>query len=123
MRKREAIQPRKTHKAEVDTVFQVADSNVQPIARECTGSAGVQERGEHATVVQAYLGDLTVSVVADGNAKQSLANGARSTGCQKSDHLIVAMKRPKVCGAKGMTNQQSPEEKHAGHRRLRAHGT
>ena len=41
MRKREAIQPRKSERAEVDTVLNVADSNVQTIARVCIGSAGV----------------------------------------------------------------------------------
>lgn len=33
--------------------------------------------------------------------------------CQKSDQLIVAMKPVKAGGAKGLTNLQSPEEKHA----------
>lgn len=74
-------------------------------------------------VVQAYMGGLTVSAVAGGNAKQSLVNGARSTGCQKSDYLIVAMKSVKADGAKGVANQQSPEAKHAECRRLRMHGT
>ena len=37
--------------------------------------------------------------------------------CQKSDQLIVVMKPVKAGGAKGLTNQQSPEVKHARHRR------
>ena len=62
MRKREAIQPRKLYRAEVDdTVSLVADSNVKPIARGCTGSVGVKERGERAKVISAYLGGLTDS--------------------------------------------------------------
>jgi hypothetical protein len=36
---------------------------------------------------------------------------------QKSDQLIVALKPLKGGGAKGLTNQQSPEAKHVGHRR------
>ena len=96
-----------------------ADSNVCPIARGCAGSAGVQERGERTKVVQAYLGGLTVSAVAGGKDKRSLANGARLMDCQKSDQLIVAMKSVKADGAKGLTNQQSPEAKHAEYRRLK----
>lgn len=38
---------------------------------------------------------------------------------QKSDYLIVVMKRVKASGAKGVTNQRFPEEKHGQHRRLR----
>jgi len=38
--------------------------------------------------------------------------------CQKSDYPIVVMKSVKADGAKGIANQQSPEAKHAGHRRL-----
>lgn len=64
MRKREAIQPRKLYRAEVDVFLSTADSNAHPIVRGCAGSAGVLERGEHATVVQVYLGGLTVSAVA-----------------------------------------------------------
>lgn len=71
-------------------------------------------------VIQAYLGGLTVSAVAGGNAKQSLVNGARFMGCQKSDYLIVAMKSVKADGAKGIANQQSPEANHAEYRRLRS---
>lgn len=71
-------------------------------------------------VIQAYLGGLTVSAVAGGNVKQSLVNGARFMGCQKSDYLIVAMKSVKADGAKGIANQQSPEAKHAEYRRLRS---
>lgn len=41
MRKREAIQPRKLERAEVDTVPWVADSNEQPQARGYSGSVGV----------------------------------------------------------------------------------
>lgn len=90
-----------------------ADSNVCPIAREYAGSAGVIERGERTMVVQAYLGGLTVSAVAGGKVKRSLVNGARFTGCQKSDCFIVVMKPVKAGGAKGAANQQSPEAKHA----------
>ena len=88
-----------------------------PIARGYAGSVGVQERGERTKVVQAYLGGLTDSAVAGGKVKQSLVNGARLMVCQKSDQLIVAMKPAKAGGAKGLTNQQSPEAKHAWHRR------
>ena len=94
-----------------------ADSNAHPIARGYAGSAGVQERGERTKVVQAYLGGLTVSAVASGKVKQSLVNGARLMDGQKSDQPIVAMKPVKAGGAKGLTNQQSPEAKHAWHRR------
>ena len=69
-------------------------------------------------VVQAYLGGLTVSAVAGGKVKQSLVNGARLTGCQKSDYPIVAAKFVKADGAKGVANQQSPEARHAEYRRL-----
>ena len=69
-------------------------------------------------VVQAYLGGLTVSAVAGGKVKRNLANGARLMDCQKSDYLIVAMKSVKADRAKGIANQQSPEAKHAGYRRL-----
>ena len=68
-------------------------------------------------VVQAYLGDLTASAVAGSKAKRSLVNGARLTGSQKSDYPILAKKRMKVRGVKGIANQQSPEAKHVGHRR------
>ena len=34
---------------------------VKPIARGCTGSVGVKERGERAKVISAYLGGLTDS--------------------------------------------------------------
>lgn len=95
-----------------------ADCNVYPTARGYIGSAGVQERGERTMVVQAYLGGLIVSVVAGGKVKQSLVNGARFTGCQKSDCFIVALKPVKAGGAKGAANQQSPEAKHAEYRRL-----
>ena len=78
---------------------------------------GSTERGERTKVVQAYLGGLAVSAVAGGKAKQSLVNGARLMDCQKSDQLIVALKPVKAGGAKGLTNQQSPEAKHAWHRR------
>ena len=54
--------------------------------------SGSIERGERTIVIQAYLGDLTISAVAGGKAKQSLENGARLTDCQKSDQLIVATK-------------------------------
>jgi len=92
MRKREAIQPRKLYRAEVDVFPYTADNNVSPIARGLAGSVGVPERGERTMVVQAYLGGLTVSAVAGGKVKQSLGNGARFTDCQKSDYPIVAMK-------------------------------
>lgn len=71
-------------------------------------------------IVQAYLGGLTVSAVASGNAKQNLVNRARFMGCQKSDYLIVVMKSVKADGAKGIANQQSLEAKHAEYRRLRS---
>ena len=54
---------------------------------------------------------------AGGKVKQSLVNGARLMDCQKSDQLIVAPRPVKAGGAKGLTNQQSPEAKHAWHRR------
>ena len=82
------------------------------------GSVGVRERGERTMVVQAYLGGLAVSAVAGGKVKRSLANGARLTDCQESDYLIVVKKSVKADGAKGIANQQSPEEKHAEYRRL-----
>ena len=46
MRKREAIQPRKLYRAEVDVFLFTADSNAYPLTRGCAGSAGVKERGE-----------------------------------------------------------------------------
>ena len=61
MRKREAIQPRKLYRAEVDTVSLVADSNVKPIARGCIGSVVLKGRGERAKVISAYRGGLTDS--------------------------------------------------------------
>ena len=79
-------------------------------------SVGVPERGERTNVDQAYLGGLCIS--ADSSkAKQSLVNGARLTNTQKSDQPIVALKPSKDGGVKGLTNQQSPEAKHVGHRR------
>ena len=39
-----------------------------------------------------------------GKGKQSLVNGARLRGRQKSDYLIVAKKTVKAVGAKGVTN-------------------
>ena len=69
-------------------------------------------------VVQAYLGGLAVSAVAGGKVKQSLANGARFTDCQKSDYPIVVAKFVKADGAKGIANQRLPEAKHAEYRRL-----
>ena len=69
-------------------------------------------------VVQAYLGGLAVSAVAGGKVKQSLANGARFMGCQKSDYPIVMRKPVKAGGAKGIANQQSPKVKHVEYRRL-----
>ena len=94
-----------------------ADSNTNPLSQGLVGSVGVQERGEHTMIIQAYLGGLTDSAVAGGKVKQSLVNGARLMVCQKSDQLIVAMKPVKAGGAKGLTNQQTPEAKHAWHRR------
>lgn len=94
-----------------------ADSNTSPLSQGLVGSVGVQERGEHTMIIQAYLGGLTISVVANGNSKRSLVNGARTMDCQKSDQLIVVMKSVKAGGVKGLTNQQSPEVKHARHRR------
>lgn len=47
--------------------------------------AGVRERGEHTKVAQAYLGGLAVSAGTGGRHKQSLVNGVRLKGCQKSD--------------------------------------
>lgn len=41
MRKREAIQPRKLERAEVDVFLYTADSNTSPIKRGLAGSAGV----------------------------------------------------------------------------------
>lgn len=79
-------------------------------------SAGVQERGERTQVDQAYLGGLCISADCS-KAKRSLVNGARPMNAQKSDQLIVALKPLKGGGAKGLTDQQSPEAKHAGHRR------
>ena len=61
MRKREAIQPRKLYRAEADVFLVTAGSNAYSIARECVGSAGVRERGEHTKVVHAYLGGLAGS--------------------------------------------------------------
>lgn len=98
--------------------FHTAGSNVYSITREYAVSVGVIERGECNKVFQTYLGGLTVSVVANGKAKQSLVNGARFMGCQKSDYLIVVTKCMKVHGVKGVTNQQSSKGKHAKHRRL-----
>ena len=89
-----------------------ADSNTSPLSQGLVGSVGVQERGEHTMIIQAYLGGLT-----NGNPKRSLVNGARTMDCQKSDQLIVTMKSVKAGGVKGLTNQQSPEAKHARHRR------
>jgi hypothetical protein len=61
MRKREAIQPRKLYRAEVDAFLNAADSNTSFVKREWVGSVGVKERGEHTKVVRAYLGGLTDS--------------------------------------------------------------
>lgn len=94
-----------------------ADSNANPIARGWAGSVGVLERGERTKIIQVYLGGLIISVVANGNPKRSLVNGARTMDYQKSDQPIVVMKTVKAVGAKGLTNQQSPEVKHARHRR------
>ena len=80
---------------------------------------GSTERGERTKVIQAYLGGLTVSAVAGGKGKRSLDNGARLTGCQKSDYLIVVKKSVKADGAKGVANQRSSEAKHAEYRRLK----
>ena len=46
---------------EVDVLPMTADSNAQPITRGRAVSTGVRERGEHTTVAQVYLGDLSVS--------------------------------------------------------------
>ena len=85
MRKREAIQPRKSYRAKADTFSLVAGSNTGSVCENTVGFAGVRERGEHTKVVQAYLGDLAVSAETGGRHKRSLVNGVRPKGCQKSD--------------------------------------
>ena len=62
-----------------------ADSNANPIVRGFAGSVGVLERGERTMIIQAYLGGLIISVVANGNPKRNLVNGARTMDYQKSD--------------------------------------
>ena len=56
----------------------------------------------------AYRGDLTVSAFffSVGKDRRSLKAMAERVlmGRQKSDHLIVALKRVKARGAKGMTS-------------------
>ena len=46
MRKREAIQPRKSYRAEADTFLLVAGSNTGSVSENAVGSVGVRERGE-----------------------------------------------------------------------------
>lgn len=73
--------------------------------------------------VAGMRGSLSVSgrsVYLCNNSKteRSPANGVRSMDAQKSDGLIVAMKPVKADGAKESANQQLPEVKHAGNKRL-----
>ena len=49
-------------RAEADTSWMVAGSNVHSLLRECTGSVGVRRSGECAMVLLVYLGGLMVSV-------------------------------------------------------------
>ena len=46
MRKREAIQPGKSYRAEADTFSLVAGSNTGSVSENTVGSVGVLERGE-----------------------------------------------------------------------------
>lgn len=62
MRKREAIQPRKSYRVEADTVLWVAGSNVQLLSETAQVPPGSIARGERAKVVPAYLGGLAGSV-------------------------------------------------------------
>ena len=61
MGNREAIQPRKSYRAEADTFFLVAGSKNWTISESKEIPPGSIERGEHATVILVYLGGLTGS--------------------------------------------------------------
>lgn len=119
MRKREAIQPRKIIHTEADVFPITAGSNAKTIVRVIAVSVGVRERGEYAMVVHVYLGGLTVSGEYSGKDKRSFVNGVSLKDSQKSDCLIVVMKRMKVRGAKGATNQRFSNEKHVEHWRFK----
>ena len=103
---------------EADVFPITAGSNAKTIEQVEAVSVGVLERGEYAMVVHVYLGGLTVSGEYNGKDKQSLVNGVSLKDCQKSDCLIVALKRMKVRGAKGATNQRFSNVKHAEHWRF-----
>ena len=64
-------------------------------------------------VESAYLGDLPYSADAVRPNKAEQAKG-RLTIWQKSDRLIVAMKRVKARGAKGTAQQRYQEVNHDG---------
>ena len=61
MGNREAIQPRKSYRAEADTFFLVAGSKNWTISESKEIPPGSIERGERAKGVSAYLGGLTGS--------------------------------------------------------------
>jgi len=61
MGNREAIQPRKSYRAEADTFFLVAGSKNWTISESKEIPPGSIERGERAKVIPAYLGGLTGS--------------------------------------------------------------
>lgn len=63
-------------------------------------STGVRGHGERAKVVQAYPGGLICSAQAVGTYKGLKTQGVPMV-CQKSDCLIVAMKRPKGVEQRG----------------------
>ena len=83
------------------------------------GSVGVKERGEYAegnTRIPGRSGRFRKGRAVGTSEVLKTERGPKV--CQKSDYLIVAKKRVKARGAKGMTNQRFSSAKHAWHRRL-----